>query len=340
MATVRGTSGAWKPIAARLRDDGIYISHPREIPRELDDIKKTYDQRVARLFVDVGNEIAAFQQQVAATAQDVSSRIDLKRSATAEEVARCEARLSGLQAAAGFFRRFANRLKIKMVEHQRDGAQQKLERDLASLGKIMLDMQNRLNKMKNNKSSMVDQRKEDLDLTIGRLEAILRSQELAGAQAEIEVIEKLSQLPPPYHVFNDMQLYAKHFMRFEGVPLQSAQVDHVVLAPFGVFVIETKNWSQQFVDEREHFDPFTQVGRSRFLCQILLRDAGCDTKVRSIIACKGKLPPKREDQYVKVLGIPELNGYITWFKDPPMAQERLEQVRRFLDMLVADSNQW
>jgi hypothetical protein len=194
--------------------------------------------------------------------------------------------------------------------------------------------------MKKNKSFIVDQRKEGLDLTIGRLEAMLRSRELAGAQAEIEVIEKLSQLPPSFHVFNDVQLNADHFMRFDGVPLQSAQIDHVVLAPFGVFVIETKNWSQEFVDGGAHFDPFSQVGRSRFLCQVLLRDAGCDTKVRSIIACKGKLPPKRQDQYVKILQIPELNGYIRWFKDPPLHQNRFAEVKRFLELRMEGEIRW
>jgi hypothetical protein len=83
-------------------------------------------------------------------------------------------------------------------------------------------------------------------------------------------------------------------------------------------------------------NPFTQVGRSSFLCKVLLRDEGYDTKVRSIIATCGKLPAKRGDQYVKVLRPDELTGYITWFKDPPLEKDHFEEAKRLLGLWVAD----
>lgn len=55
---------------------------------------------------------------------------------------------------------------------------------------------------------------------------------LKGAEGEETVARILSFLPAPYTVFNDLQ------MNPTGPTL-----DHIVAAPAGLFVIETKNWS-------------------------------------------------------------------------------------------------
>jgi len=55
---------------------------------------------------------------------------------------------------------------------------------------------------------------------------------IKGAEGEETVARILSFLPASHTVFNDLQLDS-------GGPL----FDHIVVAPSGVFVIETKNWS-------------------------------------------------------------------------------------------------
>lgn len=54
---------------------------------------------------------------------------------------------------------------------------------------------------------------------------------LKGAEGEEIVARTLSFLPDAYTVFNDLQLDA------------GPSIDHLVVAPTGLFVIETKNWS-------------------------------------------------------------------------------------------------
>ena len=55
-----------------------------------------------------------------------------------------------------------------------------------------------------------------------------------GDYGELRVSHILSQLPDEYHVFNDVYLEIKG---------RSSQIDHVVISQYGVFVIETKNYS-------------------------------------------------------------------------------------------------
>ncbi len=61
---------------------------------------------------------------------------------------------------------------------------------------------------------------------------------LKGARGEEAVARALDRLPTGWHVF--------HGVALDGTPLSTgggADIDHVVVAPHAIFVIETKNWS-------------------------------------------------------------------------------------------------
>ncbi|WP_405241606.1 NERD domain-containing protein [Lentisalinibacter salinarum] len=72
-----------------------------------------------------------------------------------------------------------------------------------------------------------------LILAIG---AYLKSPKVRGAKGESKVSTRLSLFLPSgsYEVFNDVTLPTAR---------SSTQIDHIVISPFGVFVIETKNYS-------------------------------------------------------------------------------------------------
>jgi hypothetical protein len=302
----------------------------------LDKLVTNYDQSVTQFPPEVDAEILACEKQTQRAQDDVTHRIQATEAQAGTRLVQYASRAADLDQAAGLVRRLVNRLRIYAIEYQKRRTRRALRRQIAVLKAESSALQARLDQMRRDRPLLIAQRKSDLDFKIQRLKSVLQSKELAGAQAELAVIDQLARLPASYSVFNDVRLTADHFMRFEGVPLQSAQIDHAVLTPCGVFVIEVKNWSLQFANSADHFNPYSQIGRARFLCQVQLQDHRCQAKVRSIIAFQGTLPPKRDDQYVKVLRLAELNGYITWFKDQPMSRDRLEAIRQFLGQHCAD----
>ena len=168
-----------------------------------------------------------------------------------------------------------------------------------------------------------------LDQTIARVRSLLNSTEFAGAEAELAVIDRLRMLPSSTVVFNDVQLQATRYIHFDGTALMSAQIDHVVLTPAGVFVIETKRWSHRFVESGDFHSPFDQVSRASYLCYDLLRESFGNTRVRSIIACAGRLPEAPRDSYVKVVRPESLNGYISGFRNAELAPKRFDELRNF-----------
>lgn len=167
-----------------------------------------------------------------------------------------------------------------------------------------------------------------LDATVARLESLPQSAEIAGAEAELAVIEQLRKLSPAHTVFNDVRLRASRHIRFNGAALQSAQLDHVVVSVAGVFVIETKHWSRRFAESGAFHDPYDQVQRASYLCFDLLRQHFGETRVRSVIACVGSLPDAPADSHTKVLHLGDLNGYISQFKRE-VTFEQMEALRRF-----------
>lgn len=169
----------------------------------------------------------------------------------------------------------------------------------------------------------------EINKNIIHIKSILASGEFAGAEAECLLISYLRTLPPPAIVFNDVLLQANRRIRYNGVSIRSAQIDHVVLTPAGVFVIETKRWSQHFVASGNFFSPFDQVSRASYLCYDLLRHKFGKTRVRSVIASFGHLPNRPGDSYIKVLHPENLVGYISYFQSSELPADRFARIRQY-----------
>jgi hypothetical protein len=114
----------------------------------------------------------------------------------------------------------------------------------------------------------------------------------------------------------------------------SAQIDHVVLTPAGVFVIETKRWSRRFVESGDFYNPFEQVSRANYLCYDLLRESFGKMRVRSIIACVGSLPDAPRDSYIKVVRPESLTSYISGFRNVELTPERFSELYSFFEYRV------
>lgn len=335
MATVLGTSGAWRQVTRKLQSLGVRASHPREVHDELERQRASYDDQVAQLVVEVDREIADLEQQLLRVRAESESRIVTKCLSLETEISQIERHIAILKVDGGVLRGLLNKAKISIAGAKKKSLEGELNRFCSSVYEELANFQCRVERTKRNRERTVDERRRDLDHRITELRAVLLSGELAGAKAELEVIDTLSGLPAGCVVLSDVRLEADRFMRFAGQPLQSAQIDHAVLTPQGIFVIEVKNWSAEFVQSQTYFDPYTQVSRARFLCQTMLRDRGLACRVRGVIASLGKIPPKKPDQYVKVVALQDLVRYILWFKEPPLIDSELRAIRSFLEYRVS-----
>ena len=151
---------------------------------------------------------------------------------------------------------------------------------------------------------------------------------IAGAVGERKVENELKKLPDHCHIFNNFVLRFDKALYYKpkGEYIQSIQIDHLVLTRAGLFIVETKNWSDKTLDNPNMYSPVNQVRRCSFALYIALQDKKVRglslTKkiwgvpkipIRNIIALINRKPNLTFD-HVKLKKVEELNSYINYFQ--------------------------
>ncbi|MCC5925918.1 MAG: NERD domain-containing protein [Bacteroidetes bacterium] len=149
---------------------------------------------------------------------------------------------------------------------------------------------------------------------------------ISGAIGENAVVNELSLLPDTYYLINDFSVTFNPpiFNRKNNDRIVSIQVDHLLIGPAGVYIIETKNWGAQSVQNLDLRSPVDQIKRSSYALFVSLNSASDvglaqhhwgrkRVPIRSIIAMTNSMP-REEFQHVKVLSISKINAYITYFE--------------------------
>lgn len=150
-----------------------------------------------------------------------------------------------------------------------------------------------------------------------------------GALGEHKVVKELENLSDENILINDFAIsfHPAIYNRQENDYIKSIQIDHLLVAPSGIFLIETKNWSEKSLASLDLRSPVQQIKRTNFaLFKILTGDISNDRvklnqhhwgdrkiPVKNLIVMTNS-KPNEEFQYVKVLTISELIGYIKYFK--------------------------
>jgi hypothetical protein len=150
-----------------------------------------------------------------------------------------------------------------------------------------------------------------------------------GALGEQKVVKELENLPDDYILINnfrclfDPPIYYSHGQE----NITSVQIDHLLLSPAGIFLIETKNWSEQSINNLLFRSPIEQVRRANFvLFKLLAEDNNRSNSIlpqhhwgsrkipiRNIVVLINQ-KPNQEFQHVKVLTLKELVSYVKYFK--------------------------
>lgn len=150
-----------------------------------------------------------------------------------------------------------------------------------------------------------------------------------GALGEHKVVKELENLSDENILINDFALtfHPAIYNRQENDYIKSIQIDHLLVTPSGIFIIETKNWSEKSLSNLDLRSPVQQVKRTNFaLFKLLTGDIANDkVKLKQHHWGNRKIPirnlivltnskPNEEFQYVKILTVSELLSYVRYFK--------------------------
>jgi len=165
-----------------------------------------------------------------------------------------------------------------------------------------------------------------------------------GAVGEQKVVRTLENLSDDYTLINDFSVsFSPPIFNKQGKDyIKSIQIDHILIAPSGIFLIETKNWSEKSLENERLRSPVQQIRRTSFALYKLLNNevgnynlrldrhhwGGKKLSVKNLIVMINNIP-QGEFQYVKVLTLSELFGYINYFK-PTLSVNETQRIADFL----------
>ena len=165
---------------------------------------------------------------------------------------------------------------------------------------------------------------------------------IAGAIGENSVVNELQKLSDNYYLINDffLKFNPPIYNKRDGDRIFSIQIDHLLICQSGVFVLETKNWSAQSVENLELRSPVKQIQRNSYALFVLLNsktNVGLarhhwgvrKIPIRNIVVMTNKAP-KEEFKHVKVLYLNDLNGYIQYF-DEIFTESEVKNIFNYLN---------
>ncbi len=327
MALIVGESEAWNSVKASLQEKQLQVSIPADLASVLHKLRRRYEQGLEPLFEAFDRKQAENEAGLAAAQGGLAAEIARQTQPLVEESCRIGKVLEENRASF-WLRRFTILLlpTLRLTLRKRVVSVRK-DRITAVLHNDLLLRRQKQEYNRQNRTQIVAERHQKYADQVAFVEQVLSSPELAGAEAELDVLAYLRELPDSYHVHCDMKLEAHRDIRFAGDYLQSAQIDYFVVGPSGVFILEVKRWSRQFIARKQYFDPYLQVGRASYLCYDLLRTYGEKTRVQSIIVNCGTLPPPEgEDYYVEVVTPAQLLSRLVSYRGRALSDAAISQI--------------
>ncbi len=102
-----------------------------------------------------------------------------------------------------------------------------------------------------------------------------------GALGEKKAVEELSRLSDDYHIVNNVYFSFSPpiYNRKDDDIIHSIQIDHLVIGPTGLFNIETKNWGDNSLSNKELFSPVKQIKRHGYILYKIINYALKEKKI-------------------------------------------------------------
>jgi len=147
---------------------------------------------------------------------------------------------------------------------------------------------------------------------------------IAGAKGEYAVEQELKKLPDNFYVINDYRLnFTRPIInKKNGDKIFSIQIDHLVISPAGIFLLETKNWSNRSIRSLNLRSPIDQIQRSSYALFVFINNnisinshhwGSKQISLKSVLVMVGA-NTNQKFQFVKIKELKELNRYLKYFE--------------------------
>jgi len=159
-----------------------------------------------------------------------------------------------------------------------------------------------------------------------------------GTFGENDVIDELVKLDDSYHIICGIDIELPYWVRYNGRKnLKSAQMDLVVVCPKGVFMIEVKNWTDEYAkNNKQDLSPHEQTDRAGRVLWIALQKKFGDGEfgvTNVLLSIKGNIPYNQKYRSVFVSSLRTINQFLEKRQDI-LDEEDIEDLVKYLEGFV------
>jgi len=153
----------------------------------------------------------------------------------------------------------------------------------------------------------------------------------AGTKGENKVIEELLKLDNNYHILCGVRIGLPYYVTYNGQKnLRSAQMDLVVVCSKGVFMIEVKNWSDNYVQNHDKLNPYEQTDRAGRVLWIALQNVINNIRVTNVLlSIQGNISYNEKYRAVFVSSLDRINQFLEKRQDALNQKE----IKKLVDSL-------
>ena len=336
MCKVYNTIGSLTALKSSLARNNI---HDFKSLREVMDFQSSYSTLRKELISYHENLIQHERTKLGASLQELNKVILQQKQETEqrllERINKLKLQLTALSdnGSGSFFRRLVNKSRQWNFQRKLKHTEKCFEGEIESSVRYLIEdyqvKDSRMRFISSNSEEAVMQSARYFLSELDRKKTVIDGLNsfIYGALGEQKVAKVLESLSDDYHLINDFAVSFSPaiYNRQENDYIKSVQIDHILIGPPGVFLIETKNWSEKSLTNLSLRSPVQQIKRASFALFKLLnievsnyhlhlnRHHWGDKRIsikNLIVLISTK--PKEEFQYVKVLTLGELMSYITY----------------------------
>lgn len=354
MCRIYNSIGCLKTIKLSLAKNKIYgFSSIKEIIN----FQNSYQSKVSQLINDHEELIEQEKKQLEAELSDLVKVIEITRAESKQKILaeinslKEKVKPSTNEIAPNFLSKietgFTNWNIKRKIKSKENDLEIEVDISVSKLSKQQKQKSNRLNFLISNFDKAVRNSAGNILLELERQKSIIDSlnNSIYGAIGEHKVVKTLEKLSDDYYLINDFvaSFSPAIYNRHENDYIKSVQIDHILVGPSGLFLIETKNWSEKSLENLNLRSPIEQIRRMNFAIFNILNNERSDYHIRLNSHHWGnkKIPirnlvvltntkPKEDFQHVKILTVNELISYINYFKPIFSAQE----TKQIVDLIL------
>lgn len=333
MAQVYGQIGSFLRLCDNLKTKNINVFESFEQIKQLVENYKDAPEKIKNKKVeDLKIEIDEYRKKIDNLIFDYEKKLSERKETLLQEKKELEWFIGVYSKKVNnIFKKIKNYYKKKKLIERKDWIEKYFDYELKRPFKNIVDeisfLKSELDYRQNNFDKIVEEKYNEevdfLDLVYNTTRA--NKDLYYGAVGEQMVVDKLKRLPDEYTILNNFQYKFSRPIhdRRNNDFIYSVQIDHILVGPTGLYLIETKNWSKNSMDDLDLFSPIKQIKRSSLALFALLNQAICqgylsrflDPWGEEQISPKNLLviinhKPEQEYQFVKILTPGELEKHI------------------------------